>query len=635
MEDQTNIHAGNYSVTVSDVYGCNMVLHDTVLNVTSGVTIVQDSLFNENCGQGDGAVYVSIQGGTTPYDISWSSGAVSDDISGLNAGTYTLTVTDATSCSTVLNAVITNNTGGMAISFSNTQNEFCNHSDGFVDIEIAGGAAPYSYDWSNGDTTQDIVSVAAGTYTVSVTDFNGCTMTHSFNVGNSGSSAIVFSAVVDNTVCTSFSGSIDLTISGGLQPMTYQWSNGSSNQDLSALDDGTYIVVITDAVGCKDTNTYVIVQENNDDLAFDFLMHENDNCMQEQGYLYWGGQGATTYTYLLDDVVNASGYAPSLGTAWYVVSVIDESGCRIDSSIFIDNLASFAITGIVSDALCGNPDGAIDLNISGTGPYTYWWSNNATTEDLSGLLSGTYSVTVSDSYCADNMSFSIENEYDFTANTTVSNENCGDGTGSINLSVNPYVTSIYHYLWSNGATTQDISGLNAGIYSCTVTNVSSGCEQIISDTVFSLSSGLEIAALITSDFCSQGTGSCVISLTGGSGSYDYFWGHGPVSLSLSGMTAGSYSFTAIDQVDDCSTTEFIEIPDVRSFHASAIVTDASCGTCNDGMIDVIVTDASGYSNSFTYQWSHGPTSQDGVSLIPGFYTITITSSTGCDTTMTF
>ncbi|HPS84651.1 MAG TPA: T9SS type A sorting domain-containing protein, partial [Bacteroidales bacterium] len=350
---------------------------------------------------------------------------------------------------------------------------------------------------------------------------------------------------------------------------------------------------------------------------------------------YWDGLGASYFTYYINDVPNATGYAPSLTTGWYEVSIMDEFGCRLDSTVYIDNLATFNISGTTSDELCSGNDGAIDISVDGAGPYTYWWSNNAVTEDLSGLSAGTYSVTVSDGVCADNFSFDISNEFDFTTNISVSNESCGDGTGSIDLFVSPYVTSTYNYLWSNGATTQDINGLNAGIYTCTVTRVSSGCVQIVSDTVFSVSSGLEIAANVISDSCSLGIGSCLITLSGGSGSYDYFWTHGPVSLSLSGMTAGSYSFTAIDLIDDCSTTEFIEIPDIRTFHASALITDATCATCNDGMIDVTVTDVPGYTNAYTYAWSHGTTMQDGVSLTPGIYSVTITSSSGCDTTMTF
>jgi len=634
-EDLSNLHAGNYSLTVTDVYGCQIVLYDTVQNITSGVSIVQDSLFNESCGQSDGAVYVTIQGGTGPYTLLWNTGATTDDISGLSAGSYSLTVTDATSCNVVLNASIVNNTGGMAISFSNTQDDYCNNADGFIDIEVAGGATPYSYDWSNGDTTQDITLLTQGNYVVTVTDNNGCEMSQSFSIGNSSGAAINVSSVIENTMCENFNGSVDLTVLSGLQPLTYEWSNGSTNQDLTLVGAGLYSVIMTDAAGCKDTSEFTVGQDFNENLDFYYVWTENDNCWQSQGYVYWDGLGASYFTYYINDVPNATGYAPSLTTGWYEVSIMDEFGCRLDSTVYIDNLATFNISGTTSDELCSGNDGAIDISVDGAGPYTYWWSNNAVTEDLSGLSAGTYSVTVSDGVCADNFSFDISNEFDFTTNISVSNESCGDGTGSIDLFVSPYVTSTYNYLWSNGATTQDINGLNAGIYTCTVTRVSSGCVQIVSDTVFSVSSGLEIAANVISDSCSLGIGSCLITLSGGSGSYDYFWAHGPVSLSLSGMTAGSYSFTAIDLIDDCSTTEFIEIPDIRTFHASALITDATCATCNDGMIDVTVTDVPGYTNAYTYAWSHGTTMQDGVSLTPGIYSVTITSSSGCDTTMTF
>ncbi|HBG69245.1 MAG: hypothetical protein A2W93_04105 [Bacteroidetes bacterium GWF2_43_63] len=635
VEDLSSLHAGNYSLTVTDYFGCEIILFDTVVNITSGISIVQDSLFNESCGQSDGAVYVTIQGGAAPYSILWNTGAITDDIAGLSAGNYSLTVTDATSCSQLMNVQIINNAGGMVLSYSNTQDEFCGHSDGFIDIEVTGGFAPYSYDWSNGDTTQDIILLSHGTYVVTVTDNNGCSMNSSFSIVNLTGSGILASAVVENTICISTTGSIDLSVTGGLQPLTFLWNNGSTSQDIFSVDDGSYSVIISDAAGCSDTNTYVVDQDFNENLEFYYVWTENDNCWQSQGYVYWDGLGASFFTYLINDVPNANGYAPSLTTGWYEASIVDEFGCRLDSTVYVDNLATFNISGIASDELCGGNDGAIDLSVDGAGPYSYWWSNGAITEDLNGLSAGTYSVTVTDGSCSDDYAVTIGNEFDFATSISVINESCGDGTGSIDLSVNPYVTSTYSYLWSNGATTQDLNGISAGVYYCTVTRVSSGCSRIVSDTVFSVSSGLEIAALIESDSCSLGIGSCQILLTGGSGMYDYYWGHGPVLLSLNNLVAGDYTFTAIDMNDDCSTTEFIEIPDIRTFHASAILADASCSTCNDGMIDLTVTGVPGYTNAFTYSWSHGPTVQDGVSLTPGIYTVTISSSTGCDTTMTF
>jgi len=635
VEDLIHMHSGNYSVTVTDQYGCSVVLYDTVQNVTSGLSVVQDSLFNENCGQGDGAVYVSVSGGTAPYTILWNTGATTDDITGLSAGSYTLTVTDATSCNVVLNAPVVNNTGGMAISFVNTQNDYCHNADGFIDIEVTGGSAPYSYAWSNGGITQDITLLTQGNYVVTVTDNNGCEMSQSFGISNSNGAGITVDAVIENTMCENFDGSVNLSVISGLQPFTYQWSNGSINQDLTLVGEGTYSVILTDAAGCKDTSAFTVGKDINENLAFYYVITENDYCWQSQGYVYWDGMGATYLTYFIDGVYNVNGYAPSLTAGWYEVSIMDENGCQLDSTVYVDNLASFSTSGIATNEMCNGHDGAIDLYVTGAGPFTYWWSNSAATEDLSGLSAGTYSVTVSDGTCADDYSIVVENEFDFTANMSVSNEYCGDGTGSIDLTLNPYVSGAYNYAWSNGASSQDISGLNAGVYTCTVTRIQSGCTQVLSDTIFSVSSGLDITSMVESDSCSLGLGSCQIVLSGGSGSYDYFWGHGPVSLSLSNMIAGSYTFVAIDQGDNCSTTEFIEIPDVRTFHASAVVTDASCSSCNDGTIDVVVSDVPGYYNSYTYEWSYGATTQDGISLTPGVYSVTITSSSGCDTTMTF
>ncbi len=129
----------------------------------------------------------------------------------------------------------------------------CNGAaDGSVDLTVSGGTAPFTYAWDNGETTEDISALAAGTYNVTITDANGCTATASAVVGEP--TLLAGSAVATDALCNGAAdGTVDLTVSGGTAPFTYAWSNGETTEDISTLAAGTYNVTITDANGCTAT----------------------------------------------------------------------------------------------------------------------------------------------------------------------------------------------------------------------------------------------------------------------------------------------------------------------------------------------------------------------------------------------
>ena len=232
---------------------------------------------------------------------------------------------------------------------------------GAIDLTVTGGVSPYTYLWSNGTTTQDLSGRTAGTYTVTVTDANGCTKSISATITQP--TLVVLSSTVTNVACNGGNtGSVDLTVSGGVSPYTYVWSNAATTQDLSGLTAGTYTVTVTDANGCTKTTSATISE--NSTLA------------------------ATTTT--------------------------------------------------VPVTCNGGSNGSIDLTVSGgTSPYTYLWSNGATTQDLTGRTAGTYTVTVTDALgCTKSTSATIIEPTAIALTTAVTNVLCnGAATGSIDLSV--------------------------------------------------------------------------------------------------------------------------------------------------------------------------------------------------------
>jgi len=320
-EDRTSLAAGNYTVTITDAIGCTRTVGSTVYQPE--VLDVNGVITNVRCnGAATGEINVTPVGGTSPYTYAWSNSVITEDLSGRTAGTYSVTVTDTKGCTDTYSGTITQPTL-LTASATPTPVPCYGESDGAVNLTALGGTIPYSYTWSNGAMTEDISALPAGTYTVTVTDANQCTATASAVVSQP-SAALSASAAATNILCNGAStGAVDLTVSGGTpgSGYTYLWSNGATTQDLSNVAAGTYRVTVTDANGCT-----VIVSEE------------------------------------------------------------------------VTQPQPLALTASVTHCGCAaGTDGSIDLSVSGgTSPYTYSWSNAATTQDLTGLPTGTYTVTVTD-----------------------------------------------------------------------------------------------------------------------------------------------------------------------------------------------------------------------------------------------
>jgi hypothetical protein len=236
VEDLNGLAAGTYTVDVTDIYGCELTYSAVVANVANGLSIQSNAVTDEVCGQQNGAIDITIIGAT---NIIWSNGATTEDLAGINAGTYTVTISDALGCSSSATYTVLNQTGTLQISQSNVQNETCGNDQGFIDIEMQGNG-PFTYLWSNGLTTQDILSLNANTYTVTVTDATGCVLNNSFTVGNDNPNQVNVTAVLTDATCNLDNGAIDITIQSGILPFSFDWSNSSQTEDVQNLAQGQY-----------------------------------------------------------------------------------------------------------------------------------------------------------------------------------------------------------------------------------------------------------------------------------------------------------------------------------------------------------------------------------------------------------
>lgn len=240
--------AGVYTVTVTDNLLCS-VSEQVNINSSSG-PIITSNIVDVSCNGGnDGAIDLTITGGLAPYIIDWSTGEHTEDISGLAAGIYDVTIYDDAGCGSVLVFSVSESLP-IDLSAASISEASCASADGMISVSAAGGVGGYNYLWSCGSITSDATNLAAGTYFLSVTDNNLCTATASYTVSNSAGPSIIIDQVIQ-PACQGGSGEILVSVTGGALPYSYAWSNGANSEDLFNAPVGNYELVVTDSNGCQ------------------------------------------------------------------------------------------------------------------------------------------------------------------------------------------------------------------------------------------------------------------------------------------------------------------------------------------------------------------------------------------------
>jgi len=628
-QDRSGLAAGTYTVTVTDANNCVKTISATITEPSNGLSLTETHV-NVLCNGGStGSIDLTVSGGVSPYTYSWTGGATTQDRSGLAAGTYTVTVTDANSCTRTLSTTITQ---PATIALTETHvNVLCNGgSTGSIDLTVTGGTSPYTYSWTGGATTQDRSGLAAGTYTVTVTDNNACTKTLSATITEPTN--IVLTETHVNVLCQgSSTGSIDLTVSGGVSPYTYSWTGGATTQDRSGLAAGTYTVTVTDANACTKTLSATITEPAAGITLTE--THVNVLCNgNSTGSIDLTPSGGTTpYTYSWTGGATTQDRL-NLAAGTYTVTVTDVNGCTKTLSTTITEPTNIVLTETHVNVLCnGSSTGSIDLTVSGgISPYTYSWTGGATTQDRSGLAAGTYTVTVTDANaCTKTLSTTITEPTNIVLTETHVNVLCnGASTGSIDLTVSGGV-SPYTYSWTGGATTQDRSGLAAGTYTVTVTDANA-CTKTLSATITEPAAGITLIETHVNVLCNgNSTGSIDLTPSGGTTPYTYSWTGGATTQDRLNLAAGTYTVTVTD-VNGCTKTLSATITEPTNIVLTETHVNALCNGNSTGSIDLTV---SGGVSPYTYSWTGGATTQDRSGLAAGTYTVTVTDANACTKTL--
>lgn len=465
-------------------------------------------------------------------------------------------------------------------------------ADGKLSVTVGSGKEPYSFRWSTGATTSAITNLPAGVYTVVVSDASGSELVLRDTV-NQPASIVVNGTVTPVSCAGPADGSIALTVSGGTAPYTYLWNNGQTNATVQGLSTGNYTVTITDAAGCQQTKTFTVSTQVQ--IAVDVVKRQPD-CNSANGSIDLTASGGTApYHYEWSDGFTGEDRT-NLSAGFYEVTVSDGAGCSTQTVINLAEINTLKLTATVTPASCQNDaTGAIDLSVSGgTAPYSYAWSNGQTTEDLSALPSGSYTVTVTDSNGCTRTIRVVVPKQTFLVPSLVTQPLCaGDGTtGTITLYEPTGGTSPYQYVWSTGDTGKVLSGLAPGTYSVTITDAT-GCSRELF-FVITAPQPLVANAEVTSQQCSGGGSRVDLKVSGGTAPYSFNWSTGAVSEDLQSVAPGVYQVKITD-ANGCTLTHEVMVEGASSLTCliEPVETMPACGSQNN-MLQTPVADADVY-----------------------------------------
>jgi gliding motility-associated-like protein len=615
----------------------------------------------------DGKVVLTPGGGTGTFTYAWTGPsfiAATKDISALKAGKYYVTVSSGTLAPKIDSFVIEEPTKIVVASKAIVDVKCFGQATGTVTLTVSSGTPNYTYLWSSGETTANLMAKISGTYYLTITDSKGC-IAKDTSIILQPSAALSVTPAITNVKCNGGKdGAIALTVGGGTAPYTYSWTgpNGfvETTKDISALFAGDYLVTVTDSKSCAQTSGPLTVTQP---LAISLGTPtiSNTGCGTSVGAIsITPTNGTAPYTFAWtgpNGFTSANQNISSLAAGSYTVKITDANSCMITSTPLTVSSSGLTlnVTPAITNIDCnGNSNGAIGLTVSGgSNNFTYAWTGpnfTSASKDITGLKPGSYTVAITDvanTTCSFNPpAYTITEPSVLTVSTPqITNITCkGAATGNVSITVNGG-TPQYSYAWTgpNGiiaSNTPAISNLIAGTYNVTITDAN-GCKKTASANVTEPTTGISFgSSTITNVLCfNAATGKIALPVNGGTAPYTYTWksSNGSVvgsSETLDNVATGVYRLELKDANGCNATSNDFTI----SQPASAVSISETIGRAADACNGSITLVVAGGVAPYAYAWTGtgvNATAQNQADLCPGSYNLTVTDANGCRSVKSF
>ncbi|MFB6305559.1 MAG: SprB repeat-containing protein, partial [Flavobacteriales bacterium] len=675
--DMDSLCSGDYIVEITDDLGCSIT--DTTTITEPDTLEVTTSTTSSTCGNDDGSATANPTGGTTSYDYQWGVDAdnqTTQTADNLEAGTYTVTVTDANGCQEIANASVSD-IGGETVSLDSVDVTCPGDSTGKAITDFTCADPPCTFKWedntgdsldggttSSSPNTDTLENLPAGKYNFTVENNSGCITSKKVNIDetNNFEDNESITEITCNGACD---GRIDVSPTGGNGDYTYDWYQNGSAFQLNGLDfidnlcAANYALVVTDSSGCSsDTFRYNLTQP--DLISVDSFEVNNVSCAGQcdgDAEAFVSG-GTSPYSYQWKDIsgTNISGETDSIiedtCEGDYIIEITDANGCSGEDTATITVPDSIFVSTNTTEATCGDCNGTayVDSISGGTSPYNYLWTpSNDVTDSATGLCQGIYQLTVTDDNgCQETVEDTVDEILAVPTTTDSIPVTCpgdSDGQAIVNYTCNDAPCTV---TWKDfegnpiGQSTDTATGLAADTFIVDVEN-NSGCTETDTAIVTEPDPIVDNPTVENNVCANDCQGKINVNPSGGNDSpYSFEWYKdgslmaGETDDSITTLCNDSFAVVISDDSSCASDTFEYEITAPNSLVVDSTNTiDASCADSCDGEASVYI---SGGTPSYSYQWmdpSGSPMAGETDSTISGLcdtiYQLQVTDDNNCDT----
>mgnify|MGYP000847111979 CR=1 FL=1 len=576
---------GIYVCTITDAQGCQVVTEEISISGPQ-VLSYSVSVTPESCrGASDASIELFISGGSEEYIVSWSNGKTGQRLESLNAGFYQASISDFNSCLLVTDSIeLTAQSNINADVILKRDLDCFGETTGIAQVAAFGGQGPYTYNWSNGTSGNLLSNAPAGVYSVSIIDANNCQEVIETIILNQAEEINVSVVQIENISCAGAeNGSIQIEVSGGVEPYDFSWSDGTNAKDLISVPAGLYNLTLTDANACTAVLENLLVSEN-DVLDINIISIENIRCQDSSGgsidLEISGGVPPYRYNWShLSEIKPGLDKIEMLEAGIYALTVSDFLGCKSKIEgipVIVENEqvnVSIILEGIPS---CFGFDDASLIAVSNNGimPLDFNWSSgkklvkNMRSDTLPALSSGIYNLTITDAEGCVGISDSItitDPELLEYRSISISNNPCfGFYEGSVDILAFGGTEPI-EVQWNNGHIGSTIPMLPNGEYFATVSDAN---NCIIETETFVITSPTALNLELDVRDADEALGGQITAhVTGGLLPYSYEWSPDDKGLFLDSLAQnleqGEY-LLSIRDANGCSIDSLIIIDFVSS-----------------------------------------------------------------------
>lgn len=626
-KDRSGLSSGTYIVTVTDAFNCTQSQSFTIQQPT-GISISGSKVDATCANTNNGSITLNVAGGAANYSFLWNDGGATQNRSNLAPGNYSVVVTDANNCSGSASFTIqANSTISVA---SQVSNATCGNANGSAILNVSGGNGNYSFNWSNGAQSQNLINVIGGNYQVTVSDNNACSAIANVQIGSSNTIQATISST--NVACHGGQTGSATAIVNGNGNFSFAWSNGQTGAAQYNLSAGNYTVTVSDANQCSATASVTITEPAAPlNASFSKTDVSCGNALSGSAQILVSG-GSPNYSFTWNVPNISGGVATGLAAGNYDVTITDANNCTAFVTFIIEEEQGLSLSATTTPVSCnaGN-DGIVNISATGgNGNYSFIWSNTATSASIQNLSSGIYSVTVTDGKgCSASTNVQVTEPLPISIFETHSDIAC-NSLGSIDVNVSGG-NGNYQFMWSDNVTTQNRNNLTAGNYSLVVVDAKQ-CSAILNVAISNNSNPLTINENIIQPKCFSELGSITLNVSGSNGNLNFIWSDGFSSKDRNNLTAGNYSVTVADNAG-CSATKSFNISEPELLKINAQISHISCnGNGSDGSISLTV---SGGVGNYSYKWNDNVIAKNRTNLSAGNYSVTVHDGNNCSAVNSF